>query len=685
MVKISVIMPVYNDELYLEEAIESVNKQTLKDLELICVDDGSSDNSLNILKKLEKKYDFIKVFSHENQGVAATRNFAMDNSIGEYFAFLDSDDMFMDNDCLEKLYNVAKKNNANMVAGNLKIWNEDGTFTPFKYLKYFTKEEIILPENYGVPFSFTKAIFKRKFIQDNEIYFPLLTKGEDPVFLAEILSKLDCIYAVPTDVYAYRYIDGSVKYNTYKNYYDQVLHYKLVFDNMSDSKFDKHTHEFKYYLLSLFGFMGVERLEPTLKAVREVFSDNPKILRQCEEYFYFKFKNNKKLSHLVTLEKNPNKPRISVIVPIYNDENNINSVKSILNQTLEDIEIICIDDGSIDNSLNILNSFNDERLKIIHQEENQGYANSKKIGLNESKGEYIYFHEPGINISKTYLERLYINAMVNDSDIVLSKYSTFDKLYLDCIKPKFNLINHFEGVNFNKFVFNYQECKLSVLNAPFSLSYKLYKKEFLDKYDDLDFNSDLAFEDVMFHIKSILKAFRISFVKNREYKSNFNSPSRYYDSLISKDILNITDNVEIFLKENGYYQELYDEFILFKFTNIVNNMVFVHDEQNYLFAKDELLNLNFTNFKKINQDTLIRYYNIIKSNSLNEFKKYEFKNNKINLNQKYKSLKAINAKLKKENEKLTIDNSKLKKVNNDFYASNSWKISKPLRKIKKII
>ena len=87
MVKISVIMPVYNGEKYLEKTCLNLSKQTLTDIELICVNDGSTDNSLNILEKLADKYDFIKIINQENQGSGVARNNGIENAIGEYIAF----------------------------------------------------------------------------------------------------------------------------------------------------------------------------------------------------------------------------------------------------------------------------------------------------------------------------------------------------------------------------------------------------------------------------------------------------------------------------------------------------------------------------------------------------------------------------------------------------------------------
>ena len=103
MVKVSIIMPVYNDEEFLNESISSVLNQTLSNIELICVNDGSTDNSLNILNDFASKYEFIKIFSKENEGSGIARNFGMTQAKGEYIAFLDSDDLFIDNDALEKM------------------------------------------------------------------------------------------------------------------------------------------------------------------------------------------------------------------------------------------------------------------------------------------------------------------------------------------------------------------------------------------------------------------------------------------------------------------------------------------------------------------------------------------------------------------------------------------------------
>ena len=93
MVKVSVIIPVFNVEKYLEECLESILAQSMKEIEIICVNDGSIDNSLNILRKYEAEYPQIKVLDQLNGGQSAARNRALSCASGEYVYFMDSDDL----------------------------------------------------------------------------------------------------------------------------------------------------------------------------------------------------------------------------------------------------------------------------------------------------------------------------------------------------------------------------------------------------------------------------------------------------------------------------------------------------------------------------------------------------------------------------------------------------------------
>ena len=112
--KVSVIIPVYNVEQYLHECLDSVINQTLKEIEIICVDDGSTDSSLEILKEYAAKDNRITVIAQENLHAGVARNAGLTVAKGEYVHFLDSDD-WVDLDTYEKLYNIIKKQNVNLI------------------------------------------------------------------------------------------------------------------------------------------------------------------------------------------------------------------------------------------------------------------------------------------------------------------------------------------------------------------------------------------------------------------------------------------------------------------------------------------------------------------------------------------------------------------------------------------
>lgn len=116
--KVSVIIPVYNTENYLAKCLNSLTKQTLEDIEIICINDGSTDNSLGILNDFAKKDSRIKVLSQKNLKQGAARNNGLKIAQGEFVTFVDSDD-WVDSDYLEKLYNAAVNNNVNMAASSI--------------------------------------------------------------------------------------------------------------------------------------------------------------------------------------------------------------------------------------------------------------------------------------------------------------------------------------------------------------------------------------------------------------------------------------------------------------------------------------------------------------------------------------------------------------------------------------
>lgn len=212
MCKISVIIPVYNAEKYIEKTLEIISNQTLKDIEIICVDDGSNDKSALLIKKHQANDSRIKYYFQQNSGAGQARNFGIKKSNGEYIAFMDADDAYPSNCALEHLYSAAFNNEAIICGGSAVFENSDVNDEKRKFLT----EGFVSFEDYQFDYLFVRYIFKRKFLIDNEIYFPNYRVYEDPVFLVKAMVKATKFYAINTEVYLYTGAHQSMNMNINK-------------------------------------------------------------------------------------------------------------------------------------------------------------------------------------------------------------------------------------------------------------------------------------------------------------------------------------------------------------------------------------------------------------------------------------------------------------------------------------
>lgn len=158
MKKVSVIVPVYNVEKYIDKCLASLVKQTLKDIEIIIVNDGSPDNSQVIIDKYVKKYPkLVKSYIKENGGQGSARNLGLENATGEYISFVDSDD-WLDYNALSEMYNLAKKTNSDIVICDMIDHYENGSTKYYNCTKYDSV--------YKVTPSACNKIFKKIIIGD---------------------------------------------------------------------------------------------------------------------------------------------------------------------------------------------------------------------------------------------------------------------------------------------------------------------------------------------------------------------------------------------------------------------------------------------------------------------------------------------------------------------------------------
>ena len=201
MKTISVVIPVYNGENYIESCIEELSRQNISNFEIIFVDDGSTDRTAEILRSVREKFDNVIIYAQDNAGAGMARNLGMSKATGEYIAFLDVDDKYANDNVLKMLYEKAKENKALICGGSFIIESDKKNQQDNKYI--FDKEGYINFEDYQFDYGFMRYIYSRKLIEDNKIIFPQFKVYEDPVFLARAMIAAEKFYAVPDNVYKY--------------------------------------------------------------------------------------------------------------------------------------------------------------------------------------------------------------------------------------------------------------------------------------------------------------------------------------------------------------------------------------------------------------------------------------------------------------------------------------------------
>ena len=186
MPKVSIIVPVYNVEKYIEKCLNSLVKQTMEDIEIIIVNDGSKDNSINVINKFIKRYpEKIQYLEKENGGLSDARNYGLPYAKGEYIAFLDSDD-YVEEDMYEKMYKLAKKENSDMVECDF-IWEYPNKQKEDIGQIYTNKKQML--EKVRVV-AWNKLI-KTNIVIENKITFPKGYRYEDVEFTYKLVPYLN--------------------------------------------------------------------------------------------------------------------------------------------------------------------------------------------------------------------------------------------------------------------------------------------------------------------------------------------------------------------------------------------------------------------------------------------------------------------------------------------------------------
>ncbi|MBR6911011.1 MAG: glycosyltransferase [Candidatus Methanomethylophilaceae archaeon] len=517
-IKISVIVPVYNKEQYIEKCIESIVSQKLQEIEIICINDGSTDRSLSKLRELEEHNSNLRVIDQSNQGVGAARNNGIQSSRGEYISFMDADDFYPDNDTLGKLYRKAKENNALICGGSFSSLKNGDVITEYEgmYSGYtFEKEGMMDYSEYQYDFGFQRFIYSRRLLMDNGIKFPNLIRFQDPPFLVDAMIHAGEFYAVREPTYRYREDYKSVGWNLVKktDMLKGLIHNlkasKEKYQKLNELTYRRLTSEY-YREILLDQCNGFEKavigdlLKDALENVDQTIDSTvlKKMICDFEPY------------------DDGDEPDVTIIIPVYKVEKYIDEC---LNSVLEQIDppklqIICVDDGSPDRSGMICEQYSgkDNRILTIHKK-NGGLSSARNAGMDYVEGKYVYFLDSDDKLRPDALKSMFDIMEKNGLEVLFFDAKTFYD------SPKLERTNaSYKGYYCNrgepgKIVRGSELMSMFDANNTYRTPVQLtmIRRDFYESHG-LGFYDGILHEDNLFTFKCLLESDRAMYI-NEEY------------------------------------------------------------------------------------------------------------------------------------------------------------------------
>ena len=405
--RVSVVIPTYNDAEYLSEAIESVLAQTYTDYEIIVIDDGSADNTRQVLDPYQDK---IRYIYQKNQGVAAARNRGINLARGELIAFLDADDLFLPDKLQQQVTLFDVQPHLGMVISGWRIVNEQGKIISEVEFWQTLPELDLETWLFWKPVLPSATMIRHYWLEKVDGFSSDAIPAEDVecfINLVAIGCQADWCCKIGT---LYRQINSqSLSQNTIRQIkslelvhqrffargdlpvHIRKLENKIHFDNLVWSAWRLYQsgskQEMLQYLRKSVNYTTNSSAEIIITWLKS-FQDN------CTQENYqqdiYSLTQIPGWQELMVHTLKTKKPRVSIIIPAYNSAKYLlEAIESVLNQTYADYEIIVIDDGSTDNTSKVI----EPCLQHIRyfQQENQGVSAARNRGLDLARGELIAF------------------------------------------------------------------------------------------------------------------------------------------------------------------------------------------------------------------------------------------------------------------------------------------------------
>ena len=560
---VSVIVPVYNVGPYLRECLDSILSQTGVEMEVVCVDDGSTDGSAEILQDIAGGDPRIRVIVQENRGLSAARNRALDVATGKYVCFVDSDDMLAAG-ALAKLVSIAEKEDLDhIIFGAESFLDERHGAVGRKLLSdtenyYRIKDPSIFHVVCGGAAMFARLVesdsfyvssplrlLRKDVVERKRLRFVEGIIHEDNHFtpLALIASKRAVV--LPDRLYRRRLRSGSIMSAPNAD----VRHAAACFciaarlkddiglDTCGCDVMETAIGRYLGFLLEIgWHYLSRSNCEDRIGAVDEemrrmsaveqwlpvrrialpllqsVEAANARARKYRDKRLSSRLKKlfgRKPAKERCAMEESSPAIKVSVMVPVYNAERYLRqALDSLSAQTLDRVEFICVDDGSRDASGAILDEYaaRDGRFRVFHTI-NRGAVSARNFGMDQARGEYLAFMDADDYVEPGWLEDVYGICRKNELDICISDFQMFSEKTGELLPHWWTLKNQADNLVFNKVISPGRLGRWAVHGNVWS---GLFNRRFVEK-NGLRFFQIKPADDAHFLYSAMIKAKRMYF------------------------------------------------------------------------------------------------------------------------------------------------------------------------------
>ena len=526
--KVSVVVPIFNQEEYLNQALYSLSVQTLPELEFICVNDGSTDASMTILQEYAAVDHRIRIIDKPNSGYGHSMNVGINAATGEYLGILEPDD-FVPPEMFGALYTRAKEQNLDMIKADFYRFSvlSNGHIVP--QLTRLTTDSsfysrIICPLNEPETFWFVintwSGIYRLDFLNRWNIRHHE-TPGasyQDNGFWFQTFCRAERAWFEPQAFYMYRKDNPNSSIFSNDKFYTLTREYDFIHDWLEkDPELLEHVEPI-YYQRKLHALLlNYYRLAPALKKnyLALICDEFRSPLQEGKLPEGSVGATDRKLLREIMAdpERFENQIRISAILPVYNCAAHLREcLDSILIRSEINFDLLCIDNGSTDGSAEILREFEakDPRVHVFTQE-HTCTGSAKNTGIRHALGEYLIFLDTDAFFEPDMLRKLYLKAYTEESDVVVfrsDEYNQLEERFGDRLQTFRSALlpdrRPFAGRDIPKDLFSAFNGHTNTI-----LLDKLFRTEFI-RSKGLEFQEIPASDDLLFVFSALIQADRIS-------------------------------------------------------------------------------------------------------------------------------------------------------------------------------